>query len=127
MNTTFNSAVVALLAVLLAAPLQAQEATPDATQDKLSRALLLKLSRDQSSALCGAVPFTECMGFSKERCLELSEEALQQCLAPLPESINLNELRNESLEDCPNRVYEEAGYSEEKAKECLQVAIDTNF
>jgi len=49
-------------------------------EDKLSKFLLIKLSREQSRVLCTAPAFTSCMGFSEEVCLEVSEKALQQCL-----------------------------------------------
>lgn len=93
-------------------------------EDKLSKFLLIKLSREQSRVLCTAPAFTSCMGFSEEVCLEVSEKALQQCLVPLPDTILLQDLDNDVLEACPQRVYEESGYSEEKAAACLQKAFD---
>jgi len=53
-------------------------------KEKISKFLLLKLSRDQSQVLCTAEAFTSCMGFSEQVCFEVSEKALEQCIAPLP-------------------------------------------
>ena len=91
--------------------------------DKVSKLLLIKLSREQSYALCQSEVFTQCMGFDKDACFNLSEKAVQQCLAPLPDTIKLADLQNDSLEVCPQEVYAEAGYSEEKAQACLQEAL----
>jgi len=93
-------------------------------KDKLSKFLLLKLSRDQSRVLCTSQAFTSCMGFSEQVCLEISEKALEQCIAPLPDTISLQDLDNDVLEACPQKVYADAGYSEEKAATCLQEAFD---
>ncbi len=92
-------------------------------QDKLSKFLLIKLSREQSTVLCKSGVFTQCMGFDESECLALSEKAVEQCLDPLPDTINLQELQNESLESCPRQVYEDAGYTELKAQACLQEAM----
>lgn len=92
-------------------------------QDKVSKFLIMKLSRDQSQILCTSEVFTRCMGFVEARCLEISEQALEQCIAPLPETIILSELENDVLEACPQKVYADAGYSNEKAVECLQKAL----
>ena len=59
------------------------------------------------------------MEFTEEECLALSEEAIKQCLLPLPEKINPSELENDSIEACPKQVYEDAGYGDDKAKACL--------
>lgn len=109
-----SMAVVAIACTLttVSAPLSAQ--------DLLARELLVQMSRNQSTQLCGFKSFTECMEFTKEECLALSEQAIQQCLMPLPEKINPSELENDSIEACPKKVYEDAGYSDEKAKACLQ-------
>ncbi len=93
------------------------------SQDKLSKFLLIKLSRDQSAVLCKSTVFTGCMAFTEEQCLELSEKALEQCLAPLPDTIDLAELQNEALEACPKDVYDKAGFSDEKAQQCLAEAM----
>ena len=92
-------------------------------QDKLSKFSLIKLSRDQSAVLCQSKVFTQCMAFTEARCLELSEKALEKCMGPLPDTINLAELQNDTLEACPKEVYEKAGYAEEKAQQCLQEAM----
>ena len=79
--------------------------------------------KDQSNQLCTLKSFTECMSFSEKECRALSEQAIKQCLMPLPEKIILSELKNDSIEACPKQVYEDAGYSDEKAKACL---LDAN-
>lgn len=89
-------------------------------EDKLSKFLLIKLSREQSKVLCGSEGFNACMGFTQEACMELSEKALRQCIMPLADSISLAELDNDALEACPQKVYADAGYSEEKAKTCIE-------
>ncbi len=95
------------------------------SQDQsVSRTLLIKLARDQGQTLCGSSAFTQCMGFTQEACLALSEESILQCLAPLPERIGLAELQNDIIEECPKNVYEEAGYPEEKAGACFDEAIE---
>lgn len=91
---------------------------------KISKFLLLKLSRDQSQVLCASEAFTSCMGFTAQVCLELSEKALQQCIAPLPDTVLLQNLNSEVLEVCPQQVYEEAGFSNDKASECLQKIVE---
>ncbi|MEM7258429.1 MAG: hypothetical protein AAF404_13710 [Pseudomonadota bacterium] len=113
-----TTAIAALLAVFISVPGQAQDQT-----DKLSKLVLMKLSRDQSQALCESAVFTQCMGFDQQQCLTLSEKALQKCLGPLPDTIKLSDLQNETLEACPQSVYTEAGYAEEKAQACLQEAL----
>lgn len=88
-------------------------------QELLARELLVQMSRQQSSQLCSVKSFTECMAFTEKECLALSEQAIKQCLMPLPEKINPSELENDSIEACPKKVYEDAGFSDEKAKACL--------
>jgi hypothetical protein len=104
---------IAVVCVLISVPavLSAQESLP--------RELLVQMYKDQSSQLCTLKSFTQCMNFSEKECLALSEQAVQQCLMPLPEKIILSELKNDSIEACPKQVYEDAGYSDEKAKACL--------
>ena len=104
---------IAAMCMLTSAPtaLNAQESLP--------RELLVQMYKDQSNQLCALKSFTECMNFSEKECLALSEQAVQQCLMPLPEKIILSELENDSIEACPKQVYEDAGYSDEKAKACL--------
>lgn len=92
-------------------------------QEKLSKTLLLELSRGQSTVLCKSEIFTRCMGFTQKQCLQLSEKALQECLGPLPDTINLADLQNDAIEACPKQVYAEAGFSDEKAQQCLQQAM----
>jgi len=92
-------------------------------QEKISKLLLIKISRDQSQVLCTSEIFTQCMGFTETACLDLSEKALEQCILPLPDTIVLAELDNDTLESCPKTVYADAGYADEKAVECLQKAL----
>ena len=99
-------------------------AEPVVAQDKLSKSVLIELSREQSKVLCSSEVFTSCMGFEQNSCIELSEKAVQQCLMPLPDTIDLASLDNDAIEACPREVYEEAGYSEEKAQVCLQKALE---
>ena len=73
-------------------------------QDKLSKFLLMKLSREQSAVLCKSEAFTQCMAFTGNQCFELAEKALKECMGPLPDTINLAELQNDALEACPKRV-----------------------
>ena len=96
--------------------------TPLAAQETLARELLVQMSRNQSTMLCSIKSFTECMEFTEKECLALSEQAIEQCLLPLPEKIIMSELENDSIEACPKKVYEDAGYGDEKAKACLQKA-----
>ena len=91
--------------------------------ESLSRFLLIKLARDQSKVLCTSEQFTQCMGFSESQCLDLSELSIEQCLMPLPERISLKVLENETIENCPKKVYDDAGYSDEKAQMCLEKAL----
>ncbi len=93
------------------------------SQEKLSKSLLLEISREQSAVLCESTVFTQCMAFTQEQCLALSEKALQECLMPLPDTINLADLQNESIELCPKKIYDDAGFSDEKAQQCLQEAL----
>ena len=94
-----------------------------ADSDKISKFLLIKLSRDQSQVLCQSEVFTSCMGFTAQACSDLSEKALQQCIMPLPDTISLQDLNPEVLEACPAQVHADAGYSNEKAAACLQEAL----
>lgn len=91
--------------------------------ENLSRDLLIELARDQSRVLCSSEVFTQCMGFSEEQCLDLSEQSIDQCLAPLPETISLKLLQNETIENCPKKVYDDAGYKDEQAQVCLGKAM----
>lgn len=120
---TFTGRTVAPLAVTIAALVCGTLSTAAYSEDKLSKFLLIKISREQSTVLCASTVFTQCMEFTEAQCLELSEKALQECLAPLPDTINLAELENDVLEACPKDVYAEAGYSDEKAQQCLQEAM----
>ena len=63
------------------------------------------------------------MGFTAQACMDLSEQAIKQCLLPLPEEISAEKLDNSALESCPKTVFSEAGYSEEKAGICFDEAM----
>lgn len=118
-----NSILIGVLALAVAATGFGGWAVAQ-DKEKISKFLLLKLSRDQSQVLCTAEVFTSCMGFSEQVCFEVSEKALEQCIVPLPDTIFLQDLSNDVLEACPQKVYADAGYSEEKAAACLQKAFD---
>ena len=92
-------------------------------EEPIPKFLLVKLTRDQSSVICSSEVFTQCMGFDQKECLTVSEKAIDTCLGPLPDEIDPTKLQNGTLEACPHKVYEEAGYSEEKAKECFDKAM----
>ena len=121
-----RSAVLGLIcALVIGLPgLALLSAEPVVAQDKLSKFLLIRLSREQSQVLCNSEAFTSCMGFDQNSCIELSEKAVQQCLMPLPDSIDMANLDNDVIEACPRDVYAEAGYSEEKAQVCLQKVLN---
>jgi len=122
MSKVFRYLIVSLMILLPVLVLQSGNVF---SQDQsLSRFLLIKLSRDQSAVLCGSEKFTQCMGFTQKECLALSEKAVEQCLMPLPERIELDQLSNDTIESCPKLVYEEAGFSDEKAQECLAGAME---
>jgi hypothetical protein len=118
LNILLLSTIFTATAATMALQVHAQQG-----HEKISKELLINLSREQSNVLCESSVFTSCMGFDKEACFDLSEEAVQQCLAPLPDTIKLAELQNESLESCPQEVYAKAGYTDEKAQACLQKAL----
>ena len=85
------------------------------SQEMLARELLVDMARSQFSVLCQSQEFASCMGFTTQACLNLSENAIKQCLLPLPEQINPAQLDNAALEACPKEIYANAGFSEEKA------------
>jgi len=111
------------LTVVLALVWSTGGVMPAFGQDKLSKFLLIKLSREQSVALCTSDAFTSCMGFSSKECFALSEQAVEQCLQPLPDQIDIRELQNDTIEACPRDIYVDAGYSEDQAQACLQGAM----
>ena len=114
-----------VVSLIVLVPVLALQSGSVFSQDQsLSRFLLIKLSRDQTAVLCGSEQFTQCMGFTEKECLVLGEKAIEQCLMPLPERIELDQLSNDTIESCPRLVYEEAGYSDEKAQECLAGALE---
>lgn len=93
-------------------------------QEKIPKFVLIQLTLDQTSTLCGSEVFTQCMEFSQARCVELAEKAIEQCLVPLPDQIDPKLLQNESLEQCPQEIYSKEGLSEEKAKGCFNLALE---
>ena len=115
-KTTLLSTAFASIAIAM--PLVAS------AQDNISKFLLIKMARENSGVLCKSEAFTECMGFTAARCDEIKEEAINTCLEPLPDSINPDELKNDSLEACPRKVYKDAGFPEEKAKMCFDKAME---
>lgn len=64
------------------------------------------------------------MAFTEQQCIDLSEKAVEKCLQPLPERIDPAQLPNDAIEACPKQVYEDAGYPDEKAKACLEAALE---
>ena len=94
------------------------------SQEMIPRALLVDMARNQFSVLCQSEAFASCMGFTAQACLDLSEKAISQCLMPLPTGIDLAELDNSALKSCPKGVYADAGYSEEKAGQCFDKAME---
>ena len=94
------------------------------SQDVIQRAVLVDMARNQFTVLCQSETFASCMGFSSEQCLSLSEQAIKQCLLPLPSEIRVDELQNSALESCPKGVFEDAGFNEEKAGMCFDKAME---
>lgn len=92
--------------------------------DLIPRSLLVDMAQDQYSVLCNSETFTQCMGFSSTLCSELADSAIRQCLLSLPETIDPEELDNSSLESCPVGVFDDAGFSEEKAGMCFNEAME---
>jgi len=97
--------------------------SPALAEEEIPRVFLIDIARNQFSILCQSEAFASCMGFTSEACLALSEEAIKQCLLPLPESINPDELENSSLESCPQSIFADAGHSEEQAGLCFDKAM----
>jgi len=95
-----------------------------AAGNDIPKFVLIKLTRDQANAMCSSSAFTECMGFSAEKCVALSEEAIELCLAPLPDEINPETLQNSTLEACPQKIYQKEGFTEDKAKMCFAKGLE---
>ncbi|MBX2882951.1 MAG: hypothetical protein KTR32_23570 [Granulosicoccus sp.] len=95
------------------------------SNDMIPRSLLIDMIRSQYSAMCVSDSFASCMGFSQDQCIELSESAVTKCLMPLPEMIHPDKLKNRVLEACPQQVFENAGFSEKKAVECFDKAMES--
>lgn len=96
------------------------------SQETIPRALLIDIARRQYSVMCQSEIFTQCLGFSSQACIDLSEKAISQCLLSLPSEIGLNELENDVLESCPQGVFADAGFSEEKAGICIDKAMEAD-
>lgn len=94
------------------------------SQEMIPRALLVDMARNQFSVLCQSEAFASCMGFTTESCIALSEQAISQCLLPLPKEISPEKLENSALESCPKGVYADAGFSEEQAEVCFDKAME---
>jgi hypothetical protein len=94
------------------------------SDEMIQRALLVEMARNQFSILCNSAAFASCMGFTAESCMTLSEQAISQCLLPLPKEISPEKLENSALESCPKGVYADAGFSEEKAEVCFDKAME---
>ena len=90
--------------------------------NEISKFVLIKMSKDQAYTICREDVYTQCMGFTEQRCMTLADKAIDQCLGPLPDQINLANLQNDQLEACPKAVYAEAGFTEEKAEVCFDKA-----
>lgn len=90
----------------------------------IPREAIVDLTRAQSRVICTSEPFLSCMGFEADECLALSEASIEQCLMTLPAEIDPMQLENETLESCPQLVYADAGYTEEKAAGCFEDAIE---
>ena len=94
------------------------------SDEMIRRALLVDMARNQFSILCQSEAFASCMGFTSESCMSLSEQAITQCLLPLPKEISPENLENSALESCPKGVFADAGFSEEKAGVCFDKAME---
>ena len=122
-------AVGALAALLCgAAPLPAGDppATADGTPPEglIPRDALVDTSRVRALSLCASEAYLGCMGIDGSRCRALSEAAIAQCLLPLPEAVDPTTLDGATLESCPRRVYERAGFDESTARACRERAFD---
>lgn len=118
--------LLALLSVGLVTflrPVFSQSQSQTQPQETIPRLVLEGMARNQYSVLCSSEGFTACMGFSESVCTDLSNEAIKQCLLPLPEEIDLSQLDNSALESCPKQVFADAGYSEEKAAQCFDEVV----
>ncbi len=111
-------ALILISAVSLLLPMSS------AAQQEISKFLLIKMVRDTAGAMCTSEEFAQCMGFSQTQCQALNEKAIDTCFGPLPETINLEELENSTLEECPQQVYADAGFTEDKAKICFDKAME---
>jgi hypothetical protein len=118
-HTTFRHTLSAsLLGAALSSGSSAQ------SDEMIPRALLVEMARNQFSILCQSEAFASCMGFTAKSCMDLSEQAIKQCLLPLPKEISPEKLENSALESCPKGVYADAGFSEEKAEVCFDKAME---
>jgi len=113
------NAIVAVMILTLSVP-----TVSFAAGDDIPKFVLIKLTRDQAGTMCASKTFTECMGFTQEKCVALSEQAIELCLAPLPDEISPDTLKNSTLEECPQQIYKKEGFTEEKAKTCFAKGVE---
>lgn len=93
------------------------------SREMIPRALLEDMARSQYDVLCASEAFTACMGFTASACNDISAQAIDECLSPLPKEIDPLTLDNSALESCPKMVFADAGFSEEKAELCFDEAV----
>jgi len=110
-------AVLSVLAVLGAVNVAAQ------TDERIPRGFLVNMAKNQFDVLCNSEAFASCMGFTSKECLILADEAVKQCLLPLPEMIHPDELDNSAIESCPQTIFADAGYSDDKAGMCFDQVV----
>ncbi len=126
-RTVANSKIIAIGGglLLLLALLLSTMLSPVFSQSRemIPRALLEDMARSQYDVLCASEAFTACMGFSAPVCKDISAQAIDQCLSPLPKEIDPLTLDNSALESCPKQVFADAGFSEEKAEQCFDEAV----
>jgi len=115
---TASAIVIASLSAGLVAGL-AMPTQASAAEDSIPKFVLMEMIRESNGLLCQSESFTQCMGFTVERCMELIDESIKACIAPLPDNINPEELQNATLEDCPEKVYSDAGFTKEKSEMCF--------
>jgi len=113
-------ALTAFASIAMVATMVASAQDAPKMPDGIPKFMIVQMAADNATVLCQSEGFTQCMGFTLERCHELKDEAIDTCLGPLPDTINPAELQNESLEACPRKVYADAGFPEEKAEMCFQ-------
>ncbi len=111
------TALVSLSAVIWMGSVSAQ------TDERIPRGFLVNMAQNQFDVLCNSEAFASCMGFTSKECLILADEAVKQCLLPLPEMIHPDDLNNSSIESCPQTIFADAGYSDDKAGMCFDQVV----